>query len=443
MTRPAFAPPEDPAARRVWSVDASTGLPKPRYDGRSIVNLAVSVQQSIGRASKGSDSPLALPLTEDLDPFHGRRARGTVVVVLVDALGWTGFRHWCEGAGEAGRVWGQNASPITTVFPSTTTAALVSLSTGVPPGRHGVVGYRQYLPRYGVVGDMLNMTPVGVGSRDSLIGPGWRPSDITGAPTLFRRGLNATVLSRDIFEGTGFTRLLYDGAEFVGYATAVHLVQQLVAILKRPRPPPAVFVYWPDLDTIQHLAGTDPRWFDMELDRLVHLIERTAAELPRNLVERITVAVTGDHGQVLADPALTVAVDEEPSLVQKMVRPLAGDRRAGFFAARPGRQAALRKALVRRLLPKTPVLDRQATLDAGLFGPPPFHPEIDERIGDVIALPRSPQCLTYRVPGAALPKRFLIGAHGGLEADELIVPLIQGSLAELGSVRSRLTPSKA
>jgi hypothetical protein len=89
------------------------------------------------------------------------------------------------------------------------------------------------------------------------------------------------------------------------------------------------------------------------------------------------------------------------------------------------------------------VLDREAVVKAGLFGPPPFHPEIEERIGDVIALIRSPQCLTYRVPGAAPPKRFLLGAHGGLEADELIVPLIQASLAELGSVTSRLTASKA
>jgi hypothetical protein len=442
MTRPAFAAPRDPAARRVWVVDPETGLPVPRYDGRSIVNLAVSVHRSAGAPAESPGPPLAPPLASDLDPFDGRSAPGPVVVFLVDALGWSGFAPWARGGVDAARTWGRCADPITTVFPSTTTAALVSLSTGVPTGRHGLVGYRQYLPRFGVVGDMLAMTPVGATTRDLLIGPEWTPSMLSGAPTLFRRGLRAVALSRDVFEGSGFTRLLYDGAEFVGYATAVHLVHQLVRILERPQPPAVVFVYWADLDTIQHLAGPDPRWIGMELDRLVDLVARTAEQLPRRLAESVTVTVTGDHGQVPADLAHRVAVDEEETLVGEMVRPLAGDRRVGFFAARPGRRAALEEALHRRLLPKSPVVPRDAVLSAGLFGPPPFHPEIEERIGDLLAFVRSPQCLTYRTPGAAAPKRFLLGAHGGIEADELIVPLVRGSFAELGAVRPPTGRSK-
>ena len=435
---PAFAPPEDSAGRRIWKVDAATGLPVPRYDGRSIVNLAVSLPAG-PRRLRGP--PLAPPLADDLGGFAGS-GDGPVVMFLVDALGWSGFLDWARTGGDVGRVWARSAAPLTTVFPSTTTAALVSLSTGVPPGRHGLVGYRQYLPRFGVVADMLNMAPVGSSTRDALIGPSWTPSMLTGAPTLFRRGMRATVLSRDIFQGSGLTRLLYDGAEFVGYATASHLVHQLSGILSRTRPPKVVFLYWAELDTVQHLVGPDRRWFAMEMDRIVDLLARTAQTLPRRLARSVRVAVTGDHGQVPATLARRISVDQEPALLREIVRPLAGDRRAGFFAARTGGIEALERALRQRLAPGSPVLGREAVLEAGLFGLPPFHPEIRERIGDVIAFPRSPECFTYRLPGAAAPTRFLTGAHGGLEADELLVPLVAGSLANLTDASATVARSK-
>jgi hypothetical protein len=437
---PAFSPPADPAGRRIWRVDTETGLPVPRYDGRSIVNLAVSAFAASG-VHRTRGPPLAPPLDDGVDPFSGPSA-GTKMIVLVDGLGWSRFLAWSRSGGATGRRWGRSAVPLTTVFSSTTSSALVSLSTGVPPGRHGLVGYRQYLPRFGVVGDMLSMAPVGIGARDQLMGPGWTPSMLSGAPTLYRRGMRTTVLTRDIFEGSGFTRLLYDGAEFVGYATASHLVHELVGILGRPRPPPVVYLYWPDLDTVQHLVGLDPRWFAMEMDRISDLLRRTASELRTRTSRSVRVAITGDHGQVPSTLAKRVAVDREPAILQEMARPLAGDRRAGYFAARPGRIRALERALERRLAPGTPVLGTEAVLRAELFGPPPFHPEIRERIGDLVVLPRSPACVTSLLPGAAPPKRFLAGAHGGLEAEELLVPLISGTLSDLTESPGREGASK-
>jgi hypothetical protein len=69
-------------------------------------------------------------------------------------------------------------------------------------------------------------------------------------------------------------------------------------------------------------------------------------------------------------------------------------------------------------------------LDAGLFGPPPFHPEVEERLGDLLVLVPSPAGLTYLPPGASAG-RHLEGAHGGLEPDELAVPLVTGRLRDL------------
>ena len=87
-SRRKMAPPLDPEL--VGSIAASglPGIPRPRYDGRSIVNLAVSVHLAAGGRSGGSP-PLAPPLASALDPFDGGRAPGPVILFLVDGFGYS------------------------------------------------------------------------------------------------------------------------------------------------------------------------------------------------------------------------------------------------------------------------------------------------------------------------------------------------------------------
>ena len=435
--RPRTQVPTDPEIAGSSAPSGLAGIPRPRYDGRSIVNLAVSVHLAAGGRAGGSP-PLAPPLAAALDPFDGGRAPGPVILFLVDGFGYTQLAHWRAARSERALRWARHAHGISTVFPSTTTAALTSLSTGTPPGRHGLVGYRQYLPRFGVVADLLKMSPVGVPMRDQLIGPAWRPAHLSGAPSSFRRGLRGTAVTRDVFRGTGFTRMLYDGAAFVGYATGTDLAEELSRVLARRTPPPVVYVYWDELDTIQHLKGVDPRLIDLELERIAHLVEHVAGRLPSRRSRRMTLLVTGDHGQVPATVEDRIAIEESPRVMAELARPLAGDRRAGFLAARPGRVPALRAALEEILPAGSKIVPMADALEAELFGPPPFHPELEQRLGDLLVLVPSPAGLTYLPPGAAPIARHLFGAHGGLEAGELVVPLVSGSLHDFGPVRLAL-----
>lgn len=412
---------------RLTAVDPRIGVPVPAYDGRSLPNVGASVVAAVGGAV-GGDPPMAPPLAPDLDPFRGGRAAGPVVVLLVDGFGWESFVGWRASGTPGAERWGSLARPITTVFPTTTAAALVSLSSATPPSRHGVVGYRQFLPRFGLVADILKMAPVGASATDSLVGPEWTPELVSAAPSIFRRGVRGVAVSRDKFEGTAFTRLLYDGATYVPYATASDLAHQLIGQLERPDPPSVIYAYWDELDMVHHLRGPRAPLFDFEADRLVHLIDHVARHLPRGRAERTTLLVTADHGQVDVDPAHQLRVDAEPELARAMGRPLAGDRRAGYFAAAPGREDELDRALARHLPHGSRVIRAEEAVAAGLFGPPPYHPELLARIGDRIAFVPAPTGLISVPPGRRPPSRELLGGHGGLAPSELVVPLIAGPL---------------
>jgi hypothetical protein len=411
---------------------APFGLPRPAYEGRSVANLLPSIVRALG-VEFPSGPPLASPLDPGLDPFDGRRAEGPVVVLQIDGFGWYPFASWARpGRDPLAAAWGTVAHPIASVFPTTTVAALTSLSTGTPPGRHGLVGPLQYLPRFALTADILRMTRADRPGFEELVGPGWAPSDVSGVPPVFRRGVRGAVLTRRLFDGTGFNRVLYDGAEFVGYSTASDLAHLLEELLQRPDPPPLTMVYWDELDTVHHLRGPSAPLFEFEASRLAHLVAHVAERASPERQRRTHLFVTADHGQVPVDPARQIRVDLIPEIANEMARPLAGDRRAGYFTARWGRLDALTSALRRHLPPEARILPMGEVIAAGWFGPPPHHPELAERLGDLLVLVPIPWGLLTPRPRLESRTHEFLGSHSGLEPEELVVPLLS---APLGAFR--------
>ncbi len=410
------------------------GVPVPSYGGRSVPNIASTLLVALGHETGATPLP---PLAADLDPLRGRRAEGPVVLVLVDGLGYPSLAAAATaGAGPVSSAWARASRPISTVFPSGTAVALSSLSTAAAPAQHGIVGHRQYLPRFGSVVEILRMSPLGVATPDALVGPGWSPSLFLGVPTVFRRGVRAVAVNRDRFEGTGFTRMIYDGAEFASYATFADMAVELRRLLERSEPPPLTVVYWDELDMAMHLKGPLDELTGFEVERLGSLFGWVARGLPSGRARSTTVIVTADHGLVPAEAPQQVAVDRVPEIAERLGRPPAGDRRATFFAARSGEEDRLRTALSEHLGERAVVATTDEALRAGLFGPPPYHPELADRIGELVVLPRAPVGLGYTLPGHPAPRRTLRGAHGGLAPEELLVPLLAAPLDEVeGSER--------
>ncbi len=404
----------------------------PAYDGRSLPNVVASVLRGLDVRPTGGPA-IVPPLAADLDPFDSRRPEGPVLLFVVDGFGWFPFSAWCRRSrAPSASAWAAGARPITTVYPTTTVSALTSLSSGTTPAQHGIVGPNLYLPRLDAVVDVLRMARLGSPGREELVDAAWSPADVSGAPPLFGRGLRGTAISRHAFARTGFNRVLYEGAEFVGYATASDLAHALVGVLGRGDPPPVVFAYWDELDTVQHLRGTDPGLHDLEVDRLAHLLGHVARALGPGRARAISTIVTADHGFVPVVPELQIRLDRLPDVTAEMEGPLAGDRRSGFVRARPGRIDALEAALARRLPPGTRILRTDDVLAAGLFGPPPFHPELRARVGDLVILPPVPSGLLSPSPRPESRSPEFLGSHSGLDGAELLVPLLRGSLHDLG-----------
>src|SRR4051794_30240542 len=168
----------------------------PRYDAGGFAALPATVARLLG-VGEGGIALAGLPA----------RAQH-VVLVLLDAFGWAFFiRH---GDHPLMRRF-DAVVPLTTQFPSTTTAHVTTLHTGVPVGEHGLYEWNVYEPSLDALITPLLFCYAGDGARDSLLRAGIDPGFLrSSTPTLYERLAQAGVACH-LFAPATFAPSTYDG----------------------------------------------------------------------------------------------------------------------------------------------------------------------------------------------------------------------------------------
>lgn len=325
-----------------------------------------------------------------------------VVLCLIDGLGWQSLRDHPELAPHLSALSGASvAAP----FPTTTPVGLGSLGTGLLAGEHGLVGASFEYPETGRI-----LAPLQWGSRPT-------PVAVQPEATIFERvhraGVRMTSLSAPDYEESGLTRAVLRGAEYRGVATVDDRCSAVRDILRSPGPS-YTYVYWPELDRVGHESGVaSPEW-RAALGRADALVGRLA-EL---LVPGSVLIVTADHGMVDIAPERRVHLDSEP-LLSSGVRRWAGEPRARHVYAESGALPDVLATWRSVLGDRADVLARTEAVERGLFGP--VDPVLADRIGDLIAIPRA----GWMLASATDPTiSRLIGQHGGLTPDEILIPAL-------------------
>ena len=323
-----------------------------------------------------------------------------VVLLVIDGLGWNQLQDRLH---LAPTLAGLEGGPITTVAPSTTATALTSISTGLPPGEHGVMGYR-----IAVGADVLNVLRWSTDGRDA------RATIIPGElqPHAPFGGQRPPVLTRAEFAGSGFTLAHLDPVRFTGYRTLGTLTAELVRLARAGEP--LVYAYYEGLDKVSHEYGLGAP-YDEELRWIDHLVASLLDQLPAGTA----LAITADHGQVETGDD----VMELPSDILTHVAMQSGEGRFRWLHARSGRTRALADAAASLLADHAWVRTREEAIDEGWYGPTVTDAAAG-RLGDVLLAARG--TVAFYDPNDTGPY-VLIGRHGSLTPDEMLVPLLAGA----------------
>jgi predicted AlkP superfamily pyrophosphatase or phosphodiesterase len=357
----------------------------PSYGGPCITNVVPALLQPPDRA------PDWLPAAA----FEAER----VVLLVIDGLGWT---QLAERTALTPTLAGLEGGPITTVAPSTTATALTSITTGLPPGQHGVVGYRMAVD--GEVLNVLRWNTAAGDARQSI-----PPAKIQGHPAF--GGQRPPAVTRAEFATSGFTAAHLDQTRFTGYRTLGTLVAEVVRLARAGEP--LVYAYYEGLDKVSHEYGLGAP-YDEELRWIDHLVAALLESLPAGTV----LLVTADHGQVeVGDHVL-----ELPGDVLTHVAMQSGEGRFRWLHARSGRGPALLEAATELLGEHAWVRSRAEAMAEGWFGPV-VTPTAEGRLGDVLLAAKGD--VAFHDPNDTGPYE-LVGRHGSVTEDEMLVPLLAG-----------------
>jgi hypothetical protein len=372
-------------------------LPLPDYGGGSLADVLPAVLRGLDVPVDGDD-PGGMSL--DVSP--------RTCLLLVDGLGMSALRSEPERAPFLTSLLdGPGSRPITSVFPTTTPIALTSLGAGLPPGRHGVVGLLLRLPD----GRLANTLAIPGQVDFHALQP---------HRTAFERaadaGVAVTRVGPQAFDGQGLTEAGLRGGRYAGAESVGERVAAAAAGARRGDRS-LTYVYYGELDATGHRRGRDSEAWRQELTHVDRLAEQLAAALPAGS----TLLVTADHGMVDLVPEQRWDVPSTPDLAAGVLV-VAGDPRAVHVHSRPGAAADVLAAWRTVLGDAFWVFSRDEAVASGLYGP-----EVDDRVavlvGDVVAVARGRGSVAdARVAPPGLLD--LVGMHGSVTADELVVPLL-------------------
>ncbi len=394
----------------------------PRYEGGSLVNLPATMATILGAEIDGAP-PLEPSLWKELS--HGTER---IIAILMDAVGYLALRNLMDQDKDfvLTRLAHRGIfNPITSVFPSTTVAALASLWTARPPIEHGLTGYTLYLKEFGVVANALALAPMRCEKGDSLEKWGLEPEKLIPVPSfpqlLKPWGIKVWVLIHREYAKSPFSRAIHrEVAESRGFLSTSEMWVSLRRLLQEISGEKAIIsVYWGLVDALGHLYGPEDETWEAELRSFAFSMEREFLERLEPADRKGTLLIIfSDHGQVPTKPEKAIQALKHPELWELLTLPPTGESRASYLYVKDGCKDKVRAYLEEKIGSFT-VMDSQEAMEKGLFGKGNPAPGFSSRIGDLIAIARGEEHLVW---GYEEPK--LKGRHGGLSPQEMLIPLL-------------------
>ena len=414
-------------AHRLPEFDLGDGFLYPNYEGGSILNIPSTICRLLGVPDFG-----AAPLTpEIISPLGNSYKR--VLLILMDALALHRLQRWmADGDAPLWSQLEQNGllASITSITPSTTSAALTSLWTGRSTAVHGIVGYEMWLKEYGIVANTILHSPMSFhNDSGSLERAGFSPDKFMPLPTLgphlAAQGIKAFAFQHQAIMNSGLSRMFFKDVEEHGFLSATDLWINLRQLLEaHPSERMYTWIYWPGVDTFSHRHGPDNEYpmaefigFSNAMERL--FLKRLSPEARKDTL----LILTADHGQITTRLDPYYELRNHPQLTRRLHIMPTGENRLAFFYIRPGQTEAVREYLERTWPNQFVLVDPTYAIQAGLFGPGEPHPALQDRVGDLIVLAKGDAYLWW-----ADKDNHLVGRHGGLHPQEMLVPFLASRL---------------
>ncbi|MBP8590943.1 alkaline phosphatase family protein [Candidatus Shapirobacteria bacterium] len=411
-----------------------TEIVLPRYQDYCFANLPSTILKLFGCQHSRSVLPQnTLPYVQKYQ---------YVILILIDAFGFQSLKNQ---QGQF-RFLTKNAivSPLTTIFPSTTAAALSTLQTGVLPKKHGLLEWHLYLPE---VGQVIETLPFSLpsSSQDELLVKGFSPKLLLDQKTIFQilsqeRGVHSFTFIKREYAHSAYSKISQKGAKNIAYQGLTDLFVNLKNAFQyqtKKSSPTYFYAYIDSLDSLGHQYGPQSEAYQEEVKRIAWSLKNIfLANLSPQERKKALLIITADHGQIAIDPQQNFSLNRFLKLKKNLKTNPAGEkilatggRRDIFLHVKKEEAPSTLLYLQKKLSETAWVYSLKKAQEIGLFGPGKASKRFQQRAGDILILPRGKAIFWLEKQRRKKPPK--LGHHGGLSPEEMLIPLIVADLSHL------------
>lgn len=408
----------------------------PDYRGYGINAIPNSILKIFDTEPVGPELDDKLVTGIDLQKFS------RVILFYIDGLKYDSVLESSVNGGFFKKVAERGiVSPITTVFPSTTASANATLNTGLEPIDHTLLEWEMYYHETGALIYTLPFRPVTwkYEKQARKLDPRSLFEGGTIHSMLRDRGVDSYVfVNRAITKGV-FSKQIFEGSSMISHSYLTDCVVNLRKLLESTQSPLYSYVYLESADSIGHEYGPETDAYMAEVNNISRVMEKELIDKIDPIAAKETLIIfTSDHGQVPVKPESTVYLNDLDDIENSFELhmngriPPVGSPRDLFLHIEPERLEETQTVLEERLYDRADVLTISDAIGQGLFGKGQASQKFLMRSGNLMILPRWNETVWYKMKGVT--ELSLLGLHGGLNRNEMLVPL---GIADLGELIQR------
>lgn len=374
-----------------------------------------------------SAKKLPIDTLEELHIFPNK-----VVFFLVDAFGWCFYEQNKKKSSFLCEIEKNGVvSKLTSQFPSTTTAHVITALTGETVCEHGINEWYYYEP---VVDDIITaflFKEARKSGTETLKSKNINPASFLPQTSLFKElsdnGVKSTVYQPCFINEGTFANAMYKGAALKGYQEYEDLFENLAKDLVKNDDKEYFYIYLPEIDTIAHEKGDSSEEFKKAVERFLKQLDGFY-EKGKNSFKDTLIMISADHGQVEVDLNNKKYLNEILPNIDKylkrnknneLISPT-GYCRDLFLHVEDKYINKVKDILEKELKDICEVYTFEQLKELGFF----THPSkrLTERCGNLILLPKcNSQIWWYEKDVFELIYR---GVHGGASKKEMEIPLL-------------------
>jgi hypothetical protein len=348
--------------------------------------------------------------SEKLDKILNEKKYKNVIFLILDGLG----EHILNPISPDGYLKQHQIDLVTSVYPSTTTAALTTYYSGRPPYETGWIAWSQYFKEYGRALDMFshNESYMGEPLKKPLIDV---YKTVINYESIFERiekaspDVKAYEIEPEYAERRALRSINADNVD--------QLIMNINDLCKNPDRK-FILAYSDNPDGILHKYGTTSE----EAKTFIKETEQKIEEMCRNFDEDTILIISADHGHKDIEKAYTLL--DYPEIQECLIMPASLESRVLTFWVKEDMRQTFEERFNKVFKDEFWLMTKEEFLDKYHFlGYGEKHYKVDDFIGNYMALSTAGSIIrleTFLKEGKPVKK----STHCGLSKEEMEVPVI-------------------